>query len=212
MPALPVVPQVCKIEISGQYHDSKWVNLWYVHYSGGAPSSANIEAYLTSIQPNISVAYAGEMSVDNEITGWSGTDLTSDTGAFGSITDSTFGGRSGDFVPASVAVVASLEINRRYRGGHPRKYLPWGTAGTYATGSTRDWDSGFIASCQSAITNILADFIGVSEGATTWDQVVNVSYRTAGAVRATAVVDPVVSSIIRPRICSQRRRLGKVGG
>lgn len=212
MPALPVVPQVCKVVISGTYHDARWNNLWYVRYSGGAPSSSDIENYLTSIATTITPYYASEMSVDNEITGYDGIDLTSDTANSGSIVQSAFGARSGDFMPASVAMVASLEINRRYRGGHPRKYLPWGTAGTMASGSTIDWDSGFVTSCQSALGNILEDFIGVTEGSTSWDTVVNVSYRTGDAVRATAVVDPITSGIIRPRICTQRRRLGRVGG
>lgn len=212
MPPLPDVPQVCKVIISGQYHDAKWINIWYSHYSGGAPSSADIVNYLTSIGTNIAIAYGAEMSVDNEVTGMECIDLTSPTANSGSITLSTFGARTGDFTPASVALVASLEINRRYRGGHPRKYLPWGTAGTYATGSTTQWDSGFVADCQSHIDDILNDFSGVTEGATTWDGTVNVSYRNAGAVRVTAVVDPILSAIIRPRICTQRRRLGRVGG
>jgi len=48
MPALPDVPQVCKLIISGVYHDAKWINIWYVHYSGTAPSASNIDAYLTA--------------------------------------------------------------------------------------------------------------------------------------------------------------------
>jgi hypothetical protein len=211
MPPLPVVPQVCKLIVSGTYHDSKWINLYYVHYSGGAPSSGDLSAYLTHVDGAISGAYEQEMSVDNEITGYEITDLTSDTGNTYSTTASHFGTRSGDFVPSNVAMVCSFEINRRYRGGHPRKYLPWGTAGTYATGSTNQWDSGFVADCQTYMEGMVAGLVGVTEGSTTFDQLVNVSYRTAHAVRADAVVDPVVAVVIRSRICTQRRRLGKIG-
>lgn len=213
MPPLPDVPQVCKVIISGQYHDAKWINVWYVHYSGAAPSAGDIGNYLVALEtPGIPVQYNAQMSVDNEVTGIECIDLTSPTSASNSIAISYFGSRSGDFTPASVAMVASLEVNRRYRGGHPRKYLPWGTAGTYATGSTINWDPAFVAACQVTIGIIIGMFTGITEGATTWDQVVNVSYHNAGAPRVTAVVDPVVSAIIRPRICTQRRRLGKVGG
>jgi len=212
MPALPDVPHVCKIIISGTYHDARWNNIWYVNYTGGAPSSADINTYLTYLRTNVGGKYVLEMSADNEITGWEGIDLTSATANRDAITDSEFGVRAGDFMPAGVAMVCSLEVNRRYRGGHPRKYLPWGTAGTMASGSTIDWDSGFVADCETKMTDIMGYFQSGTGGSTAWDQVVNVSYRTGHAVRGSAVVDPVTSTIIRPRICSQRRRLGKIGG
>jgi len=211
MPALPDVPQVCKLIISGVYHDAKWINIWYVHYSGTAPSASNIDAYLTAQATALGANYTAEMSVDNEVTGWEMTDLTSATSARGAITFSAFGARTGDFTPASSALVLSCEISRRYRGGHPRKYLPFGTAGTYASGSTTQWDSSFLADVQTKMEAFVAGLVGVTEGGTTWDDVVNVSYRTGGAVRATAVVDPITSVLARSRICTQRRRLGRIG-
>lgn len=212
MPPLPVVPQVCKLEIGGTYHDTAWVNIYHVGYTGTAPSSSDLGNYLAATQAAVVTAYDAEMSVDNEFTSMKITDLTSSTGATAERAVSSFGARTGDFNPANVAVVASLTILRRYRGGHPRKYLSWGTSGTFATGSTKDWDAGFVSDCQAKLTTMLAGLIGVTEGGTTFSSNVNVSYRNAGAVRVTAVVDPIVGVIVRPRVCSQRRRLGKVGG
>lgn len=212
MPPLPNVPEVCKVEIAGTYHDSKWVNIYYVHYTGAVPTATQLGVYLNDIDAALAANYSAEMSVDNEITSYTMTDLSTDTGAVNEKSVSHFGVRTGDFNPANVCMVGSLTIPRRYRGGHPRKYLPWGTAGTFASGSTIDWDSGFVTDCQAKFSNVLAGFIGNVVGSTTWDQNVNVSYRTAGAVRPTALVDVVSGGIIRTRICSQRRRLGKVGG
>jgi len=212
MPALPVVPGVTKVTISGTYHDTIWENIWFTHYSGSPPGVtdvANYGAYLTS---NTMPQYQDEMSVDNEITGWKVVDLSSDTGAVAEGSVSQFGSRTGDFNPANVALVASLVIGRRYRGGHPRKYLPWGTSGTFASGSTKDWDSGFIADCTTKLESIRGFLGGHVEGSTTWDNVVNVSYNTAHARRVTPVVDVVTSIVPKVRVCSQRRRLGKVGG
>lgn len=212
MPPLPVVPNVTKIEYSGTYHDAKWVNLYYVRFSGTSPSVTDMTGYVTDVATQLNIGYTAEMSVDNEATGIIGTDLTTDTGARGSYDFSAFGARSGDFMPAGVAMVGSLEISRRYRGGHPRKYLPWGTAGTMASGSTIDWDSGFVADCQLKFTTLLNAIVGITYGGTTWDQVCNVSYYSGNALRAIPLVDNVASGQIRTRICSQRRRLGKVGG
>lgn len=212
MPPLPVVPNVVKLVVGGTYHDAKWLNIYHVLWSGTAPTASALTAWIGYLSSNAGPLYADEMSVDNELTSWEATDLTTDTGATATVPDSIFGVRTGDFMPAGVAMVASLEISRRYRGGHPRKYLPWGTAGTMASGSTKDWDSGFISDCQTKFTDFLSQLIGGTYGGCNFVDNVSVSYVTGGARRVTAVVDPIISSIIRQRICSQRRRLGKVGG
>jgi hypothetical protein len=213
VPPLPVVPNVLKTIIGGTYHDARWINIFYTEYTGSAPSSTDIDNYISSLLTNAIPKYADEMSTDNEVTSLEGIDLASYTGASHSISASVFGVRTGDFQPASVALVGSMEINRRYRGGHPRKYLPWGTSGTMASGSTKDWDSSFLADCQTKFSGIvMSDMVGFTSGSTNWVNPVNVSYVSGGARRVTPVVDVVTSVLCRPRICTQRRRLGKVGG
>lgn len=213
MPPLPVVPNVVKIVIGGTYHDTAWLNIFHQQYDNPAPSASTLSTLLSTVwQPAVDTAYAAEMSVDNEVTSLEALDLSSDLGASAAITDSTFGVRTGDFVPASVAMVCSHEIARRYRGGHPRSYLPWGTAGTYATSSTKDWDSGFVTDCQAKFNALASSINGHLIGGTEFHGLVNVSYRSGGTIRTSAVVDQISSSIIRTRICSQRRRLGRVGG
>ena len=76
MPPLPVVPQVCKLAIEGTYHDTAWVNIWYVHYTGTAPSESNLTAYLAAISSAVQTNYEAQMSVDNEVTGFKITDPT----------------------------------------------------------------------------------------------------------------------------------------
>jgi len=213
MPPLPVVADVVKVEISGLYHDAKWLNIYYAHYTGGPPSAGDLVAYVSALESSVVVQYLAEMSVDNEVTLLKAIDLASYTGATGELVISgSFGSRAGDFMPAGVAMVGSQEINRRYRGGHPRKYLPWGTAGTMASGSTTQWDSAFLADCQTKFDDVNTSLVGGPYGSTNFDYACNVSYRNGGAIRVTPVVDIVTAHIVRPRISSQRRRLGKVGG
>ena len=212
MPPLPNVPNVVKIIVSGTYHDAKWLNIFHQQYDNPAPSASVLASLLGVWQGYVQTAYGAEMSVDNEVTGYEAIDLASDLGASAFLADSHFGSRTGDFVPANVAMVISHEIARRYRGGHPRSYLPWGTAGTYATGSTIDWDSGFVTDCQAKWNALLTGINGHAIGGTEFHGLVNVSYVSGGVRRTTAVVDQITSGIVRTRICSQRRRLGKVGG
>lgn len=212
MPPLPSVPNVVKVIISGTYHDAKWLNILHQSYTGSVPSAASLAAMIGVWKTQADICYAAEMSVDNEVTGFEMIDLSSDTGAIAELSDSTFGARSGDFNPASVALVISAEISRRYRGGHPRTYAPFGTAGTFATGSTINWDSSFLADVQTKWDDMISGVNGFSSGGTTYNEMVNVSYVSGGARRTSAVVDPITSYVARDRICSQRRRLGKVGG
>jgi hypothetical protein len=143
-------------------------------------------------------------------------DLSSTTGAEDILIDTTAGGRTGDFAPSSAAVLASWTINRRYRGGHPRSYFPFGTAGTYASGSSKFWDPTFIASVETRLNTFIGAVSGKTVSATTFESFVNVSYYDKNSFptppyrRTTPVVDAITAVTVKQRICSQRRRLGKV--
>jgi hypothetical protein len=212
MPPLPHVPNVVKLVVRGTYHDTAWINVFHVEYGGGRPTSGNLATFLAGVDIAVGTYWPAEMSVDNEVVGYDVVDLTDDLGASATLSVSHFGSRTGDFNPANVAVCMSHKINRRYRGGHPRTYLSWGTSGTFASGSTKDWDPAFLASVNSNYGAFESSISSITAGSTTFNQSVNVSYRNAGSVRATAVVDPIVGHTAAARVCSQRRRLGKVGG
>ena len=82
MPPLPVVADVVKVEISGLYHDAKWLNIYYAHYTGGPPSAGDLVAYVSALESSVVVQYLAEMSVDNEVTLLKAIDLASpSTGA-----------------------------------------------------------------------------------------------------------------------------------
>lgn len=213
MPPLPSPGNVVKVLTQGKLYDAEWLNIWYVGWSGATPDSGTLESYLTTAwKPEWDTIFGAQASTESTTDLYTAIDLSSDTGAEASASDSQEGSRTGDVAPGSACVVASLEINRRYRGGHPRKYLPFGTAGTYASASSKFWDSGFIDSVQTDLAAFISAVGGRTEGSTNFTEVVSVSYYTGGALRVTPVVDAVTSVAVRTRICSQRRRLGKVDG
>ena len=219
MPPLPVVPNVIKLILSSTRADSPVENILHMAYSGAVPDSATLESWLTSdfISPWETLVIA-EGGTDCTNVSVEAIDLSSDTGGSAFVANTAQGTRTGDVAPASACVISSWEIDRRYRGGHPRTYWPFGTAGTYETGSAKLWDSGFIADVQTKLETFVAGIQGTTTSGTTFTTLVNVSYvdknlnPTPPYRRTTPQVDAITSLIARQRICSQRRRLGKVLG
>lgn len=219
MPPLPVVPDVCKVIISSTRSDSDVENILHIGYSGSAPSSANLATFLTgSFVPATETLFNAEGSTDLIGVSVEMIDLSSDTGASATEAMSSTGVRTGDFAPSSASVLTSWTINRRYRGGHPRTYWPFGTAGTYESGSSKLWDTGFIAAVQTAVEDWAAAWGDATVGATVFETLVNVSYvdknlnPTPPYRRTVPQVDTIVLGTVKQRICTQRRRLGKLLG
>ena len=188
-------------------------------YTGVVPDATTLLTWLTSdVQAPWETLLEAEGSTDLSAVSIEAQDLGSPTGGSATVTPTAVGARTGDFAPASACVVCSWEINRRYRGGHPRTYFPFGTAGTYESGSAKLWYTGFIAACQTAIGTFKSAIEGTSTAGTDFTTLVSVSYydRVINPVapyrRTDPVVDPVVALTVKQRICTQRRRLGKALG
>jgi hypothetical protein len=118
-----------------------------------------------------------------------------------------------------MCVLVNFLITRRYRGGKPRWYLPWGGGGDLT--SRQEWTAGFITNVTSAISAIRTGFIGASSGSTSVSNQVNVSYysgftavenpithrwRNVPTLRATPAVGVIESYSVAGLVSSQRRR------
>ena len=148
------------------------------------------------------------MSQDVTFTQCIATDLTSETAPREFSDYSQTGGQLVGAEPLNVAAVLKIDIARRYRGGKNHIYL-----GGIATGyrTTDDyWNSGFISGWEGYFAALTAAVESVTTShAAHWAQC-TVSRMTAHAVRATPLVDPVLSFEIQPRVCTRRRRLPKI--
>lgn len=219
MPPLPSVPNVVKAVISTLKSDATVENIIHIGYSGSPPSAGSLSSFMTAVfNPSTQTLFNAECSTDVTGVQVEMTDLSSPTGASASEPLTIAGVRTGDFAPASASVVTSWTINRRYRGGHPRTYWPFGTAGTYESGSSRFWDTGFITAVNAAI-QVWYDTWGLyTISGTEFTELCQVSYvdknlnPTPPYRRTTPVVDAIVGQVTKQRICSQRRRLGKILG
>lgn len=149
-------------------------------------------------------------------------DLTSATSAVAELSASTSGSLTGTQNPAAACVVQSLEIARRYRGGHPRTYWPMGDAGLLQTPDT--WEAAAVTAFTARLQYFADQLIGTAFGSTTIANQVNVNYykgftvvtnpitgrsRNVPTLLVTPNVDIISSFITRSYVGSMRRRRDK---
>jgi hypothetical protein len=116
----------------------------------------------------------------------------------------------------------NFKVGRRYRGGKPRIYLPWGSASDQAT--LNQWTSGFISSAATAWTNFITAIAAAPWSGASGLKQVNVSFYSgftnetgpSGRARAvstpragSAVVDDIIAHSLNTIYGVQRSRLAR---
>lgn len=207
MSALPPVPGVCKAIIGWTVGDKAAANVLHYQYT---PSTSAPAAYVSSLASGLAAAVQSQSALwSDEVTfvGVTVTDLSSDTGFVDEEGTATVGIRTGLAIPGNVAVLASYEVARRYRGGHPRTYWPWFTIADLLTPQT--WVADSITEAEDSTEAIIAGGNGAEGGGTTTIGQVMVSYRLAREPRVTPLVNAIEFSVIDDLVASQRRRDGR---
>jgi hypothetical protein len=220
MPALPVVPNVVRWDLFFSIGaDIRALCRMHIGYTGSAPNSASCTAFAVSLDTIADAELAVYMNSANAVTGCRVTDLSSLTGGQGESLTTTAGSLTDEPLSAATAVLASMTIGRRYRGGKPRTYLPLGDAGTVSTPQT--WDPTFITNVQASLDAIRTDIGTLVQSGCTLTDLVNVSYysgftvvtspttgraRNVPTLRVTPVVNQALSWSAEARFASQRRR------
>lgn len=220
MPALPPVPAVLKTQIQWTVGSDALVDTnLYFSYSGGAPTSTDCVSLAASIYGLWAAAHTWWADA-NFLIGVKVTDLSSPSGGVGEHAQSTQGALGAALSPANIATLVNYVISRRYRGGKPRSYLPWGSINQLQT--EQQWTASYISSADSALSTIFTGTTGLSSGATTISNHVNVSYysgftvvtnpithrsRNVPTVRTSPVVDTILSYSVSPYLGSVRRRI-----
>ena len=223
MPALPVAPSVIRLVTQFAIeNDQDAISKLHFLYTGSAPTAAQLITFCGVMNTSWNANLKGLCGDETYLVGNTATDLTSSTSAEGTAADSIQGTRGTSYLPADTAFVASYEIVRRYRGGHPRGYWPFGIDTDIL--DPQHWESASVTAFLAGVEAYIASAVGGGwSGAGTISQV-NVSYfegftavenpithryRNVPNVRAAVVIDEITSVIGRQRPGSQRRRLGK---
>jgi hypothetical protein len=221
VPPLPAAAAVLRCSLQFTVGtDANVFTRFHVQYSGGAPTNAEAATFAAAIATAFGSDLKSLMSDSLELTTVYVEDLTSDTAATGEDAPATDGTRSGTALPAATCLVAAYNVGRRYRGGHPRGYWPFGVAADLQTEQT--WTAAFTTACGTGFGSFFTaiDAAGWS-GAGTLTHV-NVSYYSGftavtnpitGRTRDVPkyrvggpVIDDIVTVTPRTELGSQRRR------
>lgn len=225
MPALPNVPGVIRTHIIlGDETQGQAGSRFFIQYTGGPPSSADMVALATSVSAAFGSHLAPLYASPNAVGDITCEDLSSSTGAVGTFASSVTGSRSGTELPANCTAQIAFQISRRYRGGKPRIYLPLGVEGDL--NDKASWDNTFIGLVNAGWSAFMVEILATSGLGISLVNHVNVSYysgpntstppwRGPGfkyppKLRTTPVIDQIVSHSLSPKIGSQRRRLSSL--
>lgn len=128
--ALPLVPGVVKTTLTWKVgSDTSAQNVLHFRYTGGA-TGADLAAGATTIAAGLAglAALAAVMGTHVTLESITLTDLASMAEPHGEADIGLVGTETGEPLPSGSAVLMNFLIARRYRGGKPRAYLPFGTA------------------------------------------------------------------------------------
>lgn len=217
---LPNVPNVVKVVIENQGNDGRIAdNVCHFTYGGAPPDSATCELIgnsfynqwidnLTEVQP----AQTSLISVTV-------TDLSSSTGGEGVYDNDgtpTPGTSESGMLPFHTCFLLSMFIDQRYRGGHPRMYLPVGT--TADLNDDGDWHTAFVSDVTDDWSTIVDNVINSNPyAATNIGQQCAISYTSkfANPVYPYRRTTPLVYDIPidgytgQQKLATQRRRVRK---
>lgn len=220
MAPLPSVPNVMSSVITWAVDaDTKAITRHYWSYTGSAPSAASCVSFAGGFVNLAATPYEPLCTTGVGMESCEVTDLSSPSGGQGAGGTPWIGTRTGAVLPPASSVVVSHQIARRYRGGKPRSYMPFGGGGDVMASGL--WTAALVTAAQTAFGTWVTSQIGATHGGTVVSALVNVSYYEGSHVvtnpdtgraknvpdrRAVPIVDPIVASVARQVIGSQRRR------
>lgn len=196
------------------------VSRFYVSYAGAAPSAGQLNTFCSDAHGHFVASCIADLNQKYALGRVHAIDLSSATGAEGDDATSDAGTATDPELTSDVSLVTSYEIARRYRGGHPRGYWPFGQSSSLA--NPQEWTDAFVSGMQDDFSSFMAGVLS-----TPWTGGgplghVNVSYfhgftvvtdpithraRNVPTVRVAPVVDAISAIIVRKHIGTQRRRL-----
>lgn len=204
---LPDVPQMHKVIIKGLTQGAPFVNTFFAKSAAASFDQTAMDVIAAGMSAAYWQSFGPVLLTTTTHVQCQVIQLSSRTQPFGISTAAHAGAKvvAGP-LPLNVACCVSHSISDRYRGGHPRMYLPAANGTDVQNGKT--WVSGSLSAYQSAADAFLAAVNGLTAGATSWE-LYAVRYYSNHQLLATPLTRKVNKEVVHSRIDSMRRRTGK---
>lgn len=203
----PIPPLFAKLVLSGTVLAKPWRNIGYLSLGGSGIGTADLNTLAGTINTAWGTRFVSLLSDQCLLTQVQIVYIPS-VGAeiVGNSTVTKTGTRIGGFVAdASACYLLNWNVNKYYRGGHPRWYLPGVetadiTNGSVVAGSQRTnlatAANGFLNDCNAATTtNITSTVLGT------------LSFQHANAWRTPPIFWPFSTAVAAGLLATQRRRI-----
>jgi len=225
MAPLPHVPGVIRFRFHfnfGSNYRGGFGLFW--RYNGSPPGGADMDNLCAGLAGIWNNNFSSFLTSAYTLIQVSGIDLSSATGAAGEKNVSWQGTDSNTSLPIDSCVLVNFGIDRHYRGGKPRVYLPLGTVSSMA--DNHSWTSSFTGAVLAAWEQLVTQFTGFESNLVTMGAHCNVGYysgftvvtdpitgRSRNVPKKLAVPnnDPVTGYSVPTPIASQRRRVLATG-
>lgn len=224
MPPLPPLPLTAKFTLFIQVAGGPLCNTsFYMKYTG-ALSQTDSGTLLNALSTSWLTHWAPLTTPQYSLSFVRVIDMNSASGVVVQQAAVHPGSAAGNAVTAGVALVLSAKIAFRYRGGHPRIYVPGMSESNLSDQNT--WAPTFLATAAAAWTSLQSDLAGAapvgvgSMSPIAWHTHSSNKADFPGGVPttkppwpiATPVPHPITSWATNPQVASQRRRNQQGGG
>jgi len=219
MPALPPVSKVVRMDFHFTEASDANVQIRKFFEYAGVLSQADAQAWASAASTSMGAHITPSLVTGCNLVNTVLTDLSSSSAPQAQDATAHNGANGTDNLPTGVALIIKAKVARRYRGGHPKVYLP-GMRQTNVTSSNL-WNTTFTASFLTLWNSFVSDILTNVPAAAAPATEVNVSYfqgftnvtnpitgrqRSVPKLRVSPVVDTVLAHSVNPVPASQRRR------
>jgi hypothetical protein len=154
MGALPAVANVIKQRIFYTVEgDPMAVTILHWHYSSGAPSDPDLQAFSDAMATAAASGFLPLMNSGVTLDSLDARDISRNDGAYATSAVASAGTRTGSRLAPGTAAVVNYSIRQSYRGGKPRSYFPFGVSADVA--ATGLWADAFVAAVDSGLVTFL---------------------------------------------------------
>jgi hypothetical protein len=215
MPTLPNVPGGVKVVCEGTVGSAPYANIFHfiLDTTTGITNAQAVQIATgvhTAMKNNLMTYLPSNVNLLQTVA----QGLSSASDGVGAFAQTQPGGGGTTIGPANNCLLVKHIIARRYRGGHPRTYLPGLTVNYMA--DPQHWTAAQVTNLQGAWNAFITACVATVITGNVIDNHVNVSYygdrhpqTVPPTPRPTPLIDIIQQSTVEATIATQRRRVGR---